>query len=320
MNSVEAKIRKHPHIIGIMSEAQVDNPELAIRILARRLLNDSRLKLELDKPPFDLELIASLRGIKICDEHPEHSEDAELIPTESGIIKMRINREKPRVRQRFSIGHELGHTLFPDYKLNIQRRHKPTSFDSQSIAKEIERLCDIAASEFVLPMPWFEEDILLVNRAEHLVDIAGFYESSRDATVRRFVEIASEPHAAVYFEWKLKPTQEKELIRDKDQAFMFDIDPVAEAEKKKCLRVKYSVTNQSFENKYGKFIPANKSIKESTLIQKAAVSNECKTGVDYIDLGSISGSYNIWAIPLFTPEDKYGPAKECAVVSVLSKN
>lgn len=316
MNLLATGLQQHPHLTAIVEKAGADDPESAIRILARRLIDHARRQLDLDRPPFDLEMIAGLLGIPLCDESPQHSEDAELVPVPGG-VKMRVNRARPHVRRRFSIGHELGHTFFPDYELELKRRHKCDSTGPQSIDIEIERLCDIAASEFVLPVPWFMEDADSVSDAERMVELAKQYEASRDATVRRYVELATEPHAAVYFDWKLKPVQERQLRLDRSQTFMFGIDPEAEAESARSLRVRYSVVNASFAQQHGGYIPANKSTPDSTLIQRAARSKDCMTGDDYIDLGSVHGNFEVWAIPLYTLEEKYGPAGECAVVAVL---
>ena len=55
--------------------------------------------------------------------------------------------------------------------------------------------------------------------AEELAELADDFQASRESTVRRFVELHTEPLAAVFFSWKLKPTEEREVkARSKTKA------------------------------------------------------------------------------------------------------
>jgi hypothetical protein len=48
-----------------------------------------------------------------------------------------------------------------------------------------------------------------VNFAAGLVALAEKYQSSREATIRRFVEVSRQSIAAAFLTWKLKPTQQQ---------------------------------------------------------------------------------------------------------------
>ena len=84
---------------AILTATRRKNPELAIRILARRLLADFRAAFPDDLPPYNMEVLASFRSIGRSDERPALSEDAELAPDGKGGVVMRINRDRPRTRQ-----------------------------------------------------------------------------------------------------------------------------------------------------------------------------------------------------------------------------
>ena len=86
-----------------------------------------------------------------------HSPDAELQPDGKGGVLLRLNRDRPLTRQRFSVGHEITHTFFPGYAAKVQCR-KPKSRDWSDPEDVLEVLCDIGASELVFPLPWFEQD------------------------------------------------------------------------------------------------------------------------------------------------------------------
>lgn len=301
---------------AIMADTGTDNPELAVRHLARRLLDEFCRAFDGVQPPIDLEALASFRGIRMLVGPPQHSEDAELVPDEHGGVGIRLNRCRPVTRQRFSIGHEIGHTLFPGYATEVRHRHGELPQD-RPVEQEIERLCDIAASEFLLPVPWFEHDAATVTRCEQFVELAARYGASRDATVRRFVDLSKRPAVAVYFGWQLKPTQESQLRTDCHQTFMFGIDPRADAEAARTLRVQYSVRNAACTGALAGFIPEHKSAKGCQSIYDAARSQECRGAREFIDLVGVSGEFTIWSVPLFTPDEHFGPGGECAVVALL---
>ena len=72
----------------------------------------------------------------------------------------------------------------------------------------MEYLCDVASSEFLFPLTWFQADLNEQEMsAERLSFLAGRYKASPEATVRRFIDLTPGPVAAVFFSWKLKPSE-----------------------------------------------------------------------------------------------------------------
>ena len=72
----------NPHHRVVMEEAQAEEPEQAVRLIARQLITSFRTAFDRDRPPFDMEALASFQGIKIGTEAPRHSKDAELVTDE----------------------------------------------------------------------------------------------------------------------------------------------------------------------------------------------------------------------------------------------
>jgi hypothetical protein len=144
-------------IAAILRETGESDPAAAVRVRARELIQFYHATFG-ENPPFDLKAMASMRGISHCDEAPVHSPDSELLPDEDGRVVMRVNRDRPKTRQRFSIGHEITHTFFPGYEQKVQCR-KPRDRDWSDPEDVIEWLCDVGASEFLFPTPWFEESV-----------------------------------------------------------------------------------------------------------------------------------------------------------------
>jgi len=89
--------------------------------IKKRIFNDIRELISTSgqtNPPFVPEKIAHYRKIKsiIADKTLKHRE-AILTPKDDGFI-IKFNPTKPRVRVRFSIAHEIGHTYFFDLNAN----------------------------------------------------------------------------------------------------------------------------------------------------------------------------------------------------------
>lgn len=306
----------HPHITALLRETGEDDPYVAIRRKARALVSEYHAVFA-EGPPFNMEAFASLRGLASSEEAPKHSDDSEISPEADGRVILRINRDRPLSRQRFSIGHELGHTLFPEFQ---HKGHCRKAKDRVWANPDdlIESLCDAAASEILFPSPWFDDRARKMPLiAAELATLANEYQASRDATVRRFVEISPDPIAAVFFSWKLKPTQQRQLQRDRRQRSLLDIDPVAEAEANRKLRVDYAILSDAFSERYTTHIPKDKSIASDGPIHDASVHQACADGEQHVDLGTVRVTFGVHTLPIYTPEDAVGPTGGCSVVAVL---
>jgi Zn-dependent peptidase ImmA (M78 family) len=117
-----------------------------------------------------------------------------------------VNQNSPVQRQRFTVGHELGHFLCP--------WHKPTSDNGFLCSPEDMRLNDakktdraaymeVEANRFsallLMPLPVFKKDVHLRKEADikNIIDLAKVYQTSKEATARRYVEVQDEACAAV---------------------------------------------------------------------------------------------------------------------------
>lgn len=307
------RVTLDPHVRAVMDEMDEDDPFAAIRSKAQRIAEQYH-QLFGEVPPFNLEALASMRGLRLSNDAPRHSADSEIAPEADGNVVLRLNRDRPRARQRFSIGHEVGHTLFPEYQLKVRCR-KATDRTWADAGDLLETLCDVASSEFMFPTPWFQDRATeLPLSASAVAELASKYKASREATVRRFVEVLPEPLAAVFLRWKLKPTETRQRKRDGRQGRMFG-DAISEPERK--LRVDYGVANQSFERSFCDYIPPDKSVPSEGPIYDASVSQVSTDGEMWLDLGSVSGRFSIHALPIYTAEADLGPAGGCSVVAIL---
>ncbi|MBK9117984.1 MAG: ImmA/IrrE family metallo-endopeptidase [Phycisphaerales bacterium] len=232
-----------------------------------------------------------------------------------GRVVLRVNRDRPTTRQRFSIGHEIGHTLFPEYEVSVRCR-KATDRDWANPDDLLETLCDVASSEFLFPEPWFHKRVAdMTLSAAEIVGLAKDYQASPDATVRRLVEVHPQPLAAVFLTWKLKPTEIRQRANDRNQQSMFADDPIPEPARK--LRVDYAIVGSLFSKKFGDHIPKDKSTPCEGPIHQASLSQEPCDGALFLDLGTVARTFVVHAIPIYTPEESVGPDGGVSVVAVL---
>lgn len=304
----------HPHVAAVIKETGAPDAATAVRIKAREVIARYAQTFA-SEPPFNMLAIASFRGLRLSNDDPRYSVDSEIAPEADGRVVLRVNKERPLSRQRFSIGHEIGHTLFPDYHLAVQCR-RTTQRRRINPDDMIENLCDIAASEFLFPVPWFNNRVAgLKLSADSIATLANDCEASRDATVRRLVEVSADPLAAIFFSWKLKPTELRELGRGRKQPTLLpELRRNAPSPK---LRVDYAITNDAFERDCPGHIPKDKSITSDGPIFKASSMQSGQSDKFRLDLGPIKGSFHIFALPLYTEEQSLGPERYCSVVAVI---
>jgi len=286
----------------------------AIRLKARELIELYVASFGAPTMPINVEVLASLRGIRRSEELPLHSPDAELVPDGIGGVTMRVNPDRPDTRQRFSVAHEISHTFFPDYTTKGWCRTDARYRDRTDPDDHLEMLCDIAAAELLFPQPWFTEDAAAVADASALLRLATTYHASREATTRRYAETSPESVAAVFLTWKLKPTQ-KATVGRKDQGNLFGVTP-EEVRDALRLRIEYTAMSEAFKAN-GHFLPKDKSVENEGPIYRAASTGGPAEDECFLDLGQAAGTYRVWAIPLWTAEDQQGSNRENAVAAIL---
>ena len=268
-DSVVRLIERHRHVS--------QDPEEIIRSLVRNELAEAK-NYGWNGPPFDPRILASIMGIE-CEEYRElltHSEDAELHPTADERAVIRYNPDRPRARQNFSIAHEISHTLFPGYQDRYKARHKIDKFDPSS---EVEFLCDIGASEIILPTPEFDSDVSQRGISlKPLEELSKLYEASKEASAIRMITINHYPCAMMVLDYSYKPAELPQIEKAKHQLNLFDdCSPGLPPMK---LRVQFCIRSKQFST----FIPKDKSIDESSPLYKVSVTQEAFQGNFVLDL------------------------------------
>lgn len=181
----------HESVRALLASAQGNDASEAILERARALTTFA-LALGWSGPPFDMEELASLSGLRVTHSRElESDQDAYVVPGE--IV---LNYHKPQVRQRYSVAHEIAHTLFPDYSARLKAVGRMwRSGDGDS---ELERLCQLAASELIMPEATFAPAVKQNDpNVSEVLRLASEYDVSPEACARRYCAARQEEVLAV---------------------------------------------------------------------------------------------------------------------------
>lgn len=172
---------------SVLRLARDNDPVQVISDRARALVRRA-MDLGWNGPPYDPLALADLLDLPLSAT--EEVRDAVTRSDAAGRLRIEYNPGRPRARVRFSIAHEIGHTLFPDCAERVRHRaayHELTGDDWQ-----LEVLCNIAASELLMPAGSLSERELGAASIEHLVGLRSRYEVSMEALLNRQVQVAQE--------------------------------------------------------------------------------------------------------------------------------
>lgn len=139
-------------------------------------------------PPFDPFKLAELLGIQT--QPTSEVLDARTVPVGSNRFRIDFNPDRPRRRTRYSVFHEIAHTLFPDCADTI--RHRGTHNAARRDDWQLETLCNMAAAEFLLPTGALEQINTLRASVDTVLELREKYEASAEAALLRICRLTSE--------------------------------------------------------------------------------------------------------------------------------
>lgn len=213
-------------------------------------------------PGRDLVRVASFQGAKI--EECEMTDAGRLIPLPLGDFEflIQVNAAHSRQRKNFSIAHEVGHTLVPDYCGSPVEKHDAYVMQWHDEHEE-EFLCDVMASEILLP-----QRQLKLRLEKHGVTIdalhklAEEFDTSLEATAVSIVRAGLDDVAVIV--WTLGYNKEDAISAQ--SLSLFGDDPAYGRVKKKFL-IKFAIGHGQMSEF---FFPKNKSIEDDSLIAQSA--------------------------------------------------
>lgn len=177
----------------------LDLMELADLVRPEQLV-DAILVQNPDLPlPVPVEALATLAGITQIQPLTSTGFEGTLIANaEKSVGAIFYNGTVPRSRQRFTIGHELGHFLLP--------WHRQTTFEctKEDISGRARKDWEIQANQFsaelLLPKALVKKQLLPLRDPEiaHVLKLSETFGTSVEATARRVVDLNEYPCAVVF--------------------------------------------------------------------------------------------------------------------------
>ena len=197
----------HKSVLALVRANKKSDPVEVIRCKRRDLV--SRAKAQgWNGPPFDPLILASLLGIKCRASRDLFSAEAQLSPQPGRQLLLEFHPDRPDGRRNYSVCHEIIHTFFDDcYELVHQCKTDRDQFDPD---QEVETLCQIGASELLMPHEEFASDLgTMAFSLEVVPELVRRYSASREAVLRRMIHLSNRSCAAVFFSKRLSPREKQ---------------------------------------------------------------------------------------------------------------
>jgi Zn-dependent peptidase ImmA (M78 family) len=167
------------------------DPVNAIIHHARRLVLDA-IERGWSGPPYNPFALAEMCGMQVLPT--EAVMDARTTSGSDGRFKIEFNPQRPAARMRYSIAHELGHTLFPDCA--VETRNRATHQQMKDDDWQLESLCNIAAAEILMPFGTLQEEATIRPSVDRVLDLRRKYRVSCEAVANRLIRMSAYPCCA----------------------------------------------------------------------------------------------------------------------------
>jgi len=174
---------------SVLEFAGGDDPMEAIEAAARDAVFRA-VEAGWEGPPFDPFELAHLREIELVPRN--ELREARTVASGTGLA-IEYNPTRPRDRVRFSIAHEIAHSLFGDVAREPRYRHNPAAGPADGW--QLEMLCNVAAAEILMPTEVFGEHTRRPMRIEQVLELREVFGVSIEALMRRATKLAEHPIA-----------------------------------------------------------------------------------------------------------------------------
>jgi len=165
------------------------DPIAAIREKARALVTRA-IDAGWPGPPFDPIALAT-DHLKLELVATDAVADARTVPTSTG-ARIEFNPNRPRERRRYSVAHEIAHTLFPDFADRVRNRGSHHA-DVRPQDWQLETLCNIAAAEILMPIGSIDPPSPEGFKIELLTKVRPKFDVSMEAVLIRAAQVADFP-------------------------------------------------------------------------------------------------------------------------------
>lgn len=199
-------------------------------------------------PPYDPFQLA--QHLKVRAVPSENITDAQITQAPDGRFQIEFNPNRPRGRVRYSVAHELAHTLFPDCGDVV--RYRLARQEQTGDEWQLEMLCNIGAAEFLMPVGSFGDLKEQATDIDQLLSLRARFDVSMEALLLRVIRLTEAPCA------------------------MFAASRREHGAAKGRYQLDYAVSSRSWAGKLlsGTLLPRTKSLPECTAIGFTAKGDE----------------------------------------------
>src|SRR6202050_780835 len=117
--------------------------------------------------------------------------DARTVPLSDDTLEIEYNPYRSKARTRFSIAHEIAHTIFEDCGEMI--RNRLSKAEMRGDDWQLEMLCNLAAAELLMPVATFPEIREEQLSIDHLMSLRQRYEVGIEAILLRVARLTAAP-------------------------------------------------------------------------------------------------------------------------------
>jgi hypothetical protein len=266
--------------LSLLDRARLADPSRSDAAHIEQIAVDTIAELD-ERPPVDLEVVASYRGIRDIHIQPLPVAGS-LTPEPDGLVMRLRAGDSPR-RRRFTGFHEVGHTFQPTYQ-EMQSLRCPSPRTRTVPADDPEALSDLAAAELLLPSAYFAADLAATPFGlDGVIELADTYEASVAATGLRLVRFWQEPTLLLTLEPGVRKAERH--------------DPAAKAK----LRVRSSACSGLWP-----FVPRNKSAAVGGPLHRALLGEAVEEYTTLADLVVDGGPPVQLSARVFPYRDQFG--------------
>lgn len=273
-----------PDVLSLIkATGSLVDPRSSVLTQARKRLQTLNKFHDVPKDPIErLTILASLCGIgevvpMNIEQRRGEKRDAALVPNVSGGRSIIYNPAVPRSRLAFSIAHEIIHTFFPS-SVNGARFRNICASESRE-ANELERLCDLGASELLMPLSEFQKAAGTTGYSLSAVsDLMETFGSSFEATVFRLASAHPGIAIAGLLRYRLRVGEQRQQ-RANAQTLLFS--PMASGDEEEAQpKYRRQSVHLSDACSEAHMIRWNKSFAVESVVYSAATNSDVQIGLE----------------------------------------
>ncbi len=276
-----------------------------VRRKANRLVRKATERLPgFSSPPFDPRALARALGVPVHFTPDLRDLDA-LIVHRRGTFHILANSNVMNARRlNFTLAHEIGHLFFAgaEHKVHLRARDRRV-YDQTPEGRSLERLCDLAAAELLMPSRWFDEAVKELGfNAAAVPQLAERFDVSLEAAALRLLATREHERCAIgFFEYGVRPSAKGR--RGNGAGDDLEVS-------------KYRVRRLFRSRSFPFLFPEGKSVPSESVVYRSSLRTQMLEAREAFSLGRARHEIQVSAFPLHLTDVIDGPPLVCGVLRI----